>query len=170
MNPIMQTLDASKRLLGFRLAELAHRSGFSIPNIDDAEGKEERFLHDMLHTLPVELYRFGADIPQLLLVSFKDYLRASMVENEAAVPSTTLGPGESPPQRCGRSCGGSSEDDDRLHLLVEKLHAPLAAFHSVGDDISSFYIKRSIYLAFFGHTRIPGSAVNGSPQESIFSE
>ncbi len=62
MNPIMQTLDASKRLLGFRLAELAHRSGFSIPNIDDAEGKEESFLHDMLHTLPVELYRFGADI------------------------------------------------------------------------------------------------------------
>ncbi len=93
-----------------------------------------------------------------------------MVENEAAIPSTTLGPGESPPQRCGRSCGGSSEDADRLHMFVEKLHAPLAAFHSVGDDISSFYIKRSIYLAFFGHTRIPGSAVNGSPQESIFSE
>jgi hypothetical protein len=64
MNLIKQTAIASKRLLGFKLVELACRSGFLISTVTDILSKdlEVRFLEDMLYSLLQELYNFDLDI------------------------------------------------------------------------------------------------------------
>lgn len=161
MNPIKQTAIASKRLLGFKLVELAGRSGFSVSNVTDVLSKdpEMRFLEDMLHSLPRELYKFDLDIPQPLLESFKNYLHASTVRCDSTVlPSiTTATAGEPVSQRCGRSCG-LSDDGDRLHMFLPKLHATFAEMRKDGGEVSSFYVNRSIYLAFFGNITAANSA------------
>ena len=90
MNPIKQTTIASKRLLEFKLVELAYWLGFSISTVIDILSKdlEVRFLEDTLHSLPQELYNFDLDIPQLLLESFKNYLHASTVKCDSIVLSS----------------------------------------------------------------------------------
>jgi hypothetical protein len=129
MNPIKQTTIASKRLLGFKLAELAHRSGFSVSDITGVLSKEPevRFLEDVLYSLPPELYNFGVDIPQILLKSFKNYLHASTVRyNSTAPPSISKATaGEPISQRCGRLLGGLSDHDDRLHMFCAYAPYPL---------------------------------------------
>jgi hypothetical protein len=37
-------------------------------------------------------------------------------------------------------------------MFLPNLHAPSAKLLKAGDDVSSFYVKRCIYLAFFGMT------------------
>lgn len=167
MNPIKQTAIALKRLLGFKLVELARRLGFSISTVTDILSKdlEVRFLEDMLHSLPRELYNFDLDIPQPLLESFKNYLHASTVKCDSTVlPSiTTATAGEPISQRCGRSCGDLSNDgDDRLHMFLPKLYATFAEMRKDGGVVNSFYVKRSIYLAFFGNITAANSANQSS--------
>jgi hypothetical protein len=162
MNPINQTAIASKRLLGFKLVELAHRSGFSVSDVTDVLSKdsEVRFLEDMLYSLPRELYKFDLDIPQPLLESFKNYLHASTVRCDSTVfPSiATATAGEPVSQRCGRSCGNFSDDDNRLHMFLPKLHATFAEMRKNGAEVSSFYVNQSIYLAFFGNITVASGA------------
>lgn len=64
--------------------------------------------------------------------------------------STVPGLGEPLSQRCGPPVwahDGSSDDVNQMFL--KQMHLPLAALQDGGEGISSFYIKRSIYLAFF---------------------
>lgn len=110
------------------------------------------------------MYNFNTVIPQRLVVAFKGYLNASTVSNESVMPSITATPGEPLSQRCGRTCGGPFDDDDRVHMFLHKLNASLAELRTVGDDVSSFFVKRSIYLAFFGPV---GTSVVPAPSPNI---
>jgi hypothetical protein len=44
---------------------------------------------------------------------------------------------------------GKEFNNNHLHLFLRKIHKLLSNLKNDGFDISSFYIKRSIYLAFF---------------------
>ena len=157
MNPIEQTADGTKRYLGFRLLKFGQRIGFSIQTDQDALiDPNERLLADMLRSLPKEIFNTNEPIPKTLSDLFNGYLtNSTLAANAISRPSlTTPGVGEPLSQRCGRCSGGPLDDEDRLHLFIRKMHAPLSEFPRGGYDISSFYVKRSIYQAFFGETRI----------------
>ena len=49
MNPIKQDVNPSKRFLGFKLMEFAHRLGFQVEKVDGMlEDPPDRLLADML--------------------------------------------------------------------------------------------------------------------------
>ncbi|KAL5350969.1 hypothetical protein ACLOAV_004542 [Pseudogymnoascus australis] len=157
MNPIEQTVDGTKRYMGFRLLEFGQRIGFCIQTDQDALiDPSKRLLADMLRSLPKEIFNVNEPIPEALSALFKGYLsNSTLAASAVSRPSlTTLGIGEPLSHRCGRHRGGSLDDEDRLHLFIRKMHAPLSKFPRGGHDISSFYVKRSIYQAFFGTASI----------------
>ncbi|OBT43216.1 hypothetical protein VE00_06383 [Pseudogymnoascus sp. WSF 3629] len=178
MNPIEQTVDGTKRYLGFRLLAFGQRIGFSIKTDQDALiDPSERLLADMLHSLPKEIFGVNEPIPEALSALFKGYLsNSTLAASAVSRPSLTmLGIGEPLSHRCGRYRGGPLDDEDHLHLFIRKMHAPLSEFPRFGHDISSFYVKRSIYQAFFGTTSIletseplmPGGTGEGISESSI---
>ncbi|KFY01351.1 hypothetical protein O988_02790 [Pseudogymnoascus sp. VKM F-3808] len=178
MNPIEQTVDGTKRYLGFRLLKFGQRIGFSIQTDQDALiDPSERLLADMLRSLPKEIFKVNEPIPEALSALFKGYLsNSTLTASAVSRPSlTTIGIGEPLSHRCGRYRGGSHDDEDRLHLFIRKMHAPLSEFPRFGHDISSFYVKRSIYQAFFGTASIletsepvmPGYTGEGISETSI---
>ncbi|KFY69542.1 hypothetical protein V496_00162 [Pseudogymnoascus sp. VKM F-4515 (FW-2607)] len=154
MNPIEQAVDGTKRLLGFRLLEFSQRIGFSTQTNQDTKDPSERLLADMLRSLPKEIFNVNGTIPETLSIPFKEYLsNVTLIANNTFKPSlTTVGIGESLSERCGRRSSDLFDDEDRLHLFLRKMHAPLSDFPRDGYDLNSFYVKRSIYLAFFGAT------------------
>ncbi|ELR06575.1 hypothetical protein GMDG_08048, partial [Pseudogymnoascus destructans 20631-21] len=178
MNPIEQNVDGTKRYLGFRLLEFGQRIGFSIQTDQDALiDPSERLLADMLRSLPREIFNVNEPIPDALSALFKGYLsNSTLAASAVSRPSiTTLKIGEPLSHRCGRYCGGSPDDEDRLHLFIRKMHAPLSKFPRGGHDISSFYVKTSKYQAFFGEAVIreilkpvvPGGTGEGISETSI---
>ncbi|OBT64130.1 hypothetical protein VE03_06282 [Pseudogymnoascus sp. 23342-1-I1] len=178
MNPIEQNVDGTKRYLGFRLLEFGQRIGFSIQTDQDALiDPSERLLADMLRSLPREIFYVNEPIPEALSALFKGYLsNSTLAASAVSRPSlTTLKIGEPLSHRCGRHCGGSLDDEDRLHLFIRKMHAPLSRFPRGGHDISSFYVKRCRYQAFFGAASIreilnpvvPGGTGEGISETSI---
>src|SRR5690349_1956420 len=105
----------------------------------------------MLCNLPKEIFNVNEPILEALSTLFKGYLsNSTRAASTVSRPSlTTLGICEPLSHRCGRHRGGSLDDEDRFHLFICKMHAPLSKFLRGGHDISSFYVKRSIYQAFF---------------------
>jgi hypothetical protein len=45
---------------------------------------------------------------------------------------------------------GEEFSNNHLYLFLYKIYKLLSNLKNSGSDISSFYVKRSIYLAFFG--------------------
>lgn len=178
MNPIEQTVDGTKRYLGFRLLAFGQYIGFSIQTDQDASiDPTERLLADMLRCLPKEIFDVNEPIPEALSALFKAYLsNSTLAASAVSRPSlTSHGIGERLSYRCGRNRSGPLDDQDRLHLFIRKMNAPLSEFPRFGHDISSFYVKRSIYQAFFGTTSIleapeppnPGGTGEGISETSI---
>jgi hypothetical protein len=174
MNPIEQTVDGTKRYLGYRLLAFGQRIGFSIKTDQDALiDPSERLLADMLRSLPKEIFGVNEPIPEALSALFKGYLSNSTLAASAiSRPSlTTHGIGERLSHRCGRYRSRPLDDEDRLHLFIRKMHAPLSEFPRGGHDISSFYVKRSIYQVFFRTTSILETSqplMPGGTGEEIF--
>jgi hypothetical protein len=81
--------------------------------------------------------------------AFKDHLSTSPARPAVtASPFITVhGPGEPLTRRCGY---GPADTKDRNHLFLEKIHAPLQEYQKGGDEISSFFVKRSRHRTFFG--------------------
>jgi len=169
MDPIKQTLNGPKRYLGYKLLELGHRLGFELSvGIDIHKDPADRLLEDLLQSLPKEIFKLDFQVPLYLSLSFKNYLLNSTISTaSSSQPSiTTIGIGEPLSRRCGRGGGGPPSDNDRPHLFLRKMHAPLSQIQKAGFDISSFYVKRCTYLAFFGAIQIP-SAVEPLGQEAV---
>ena len=160
MNPIKQTSNASKRFLGFKLMELARKLHFETHQQEEDDASHnpgETLLADMINSLPREIFKADMVIPRNLSTAFSEYLlNATISTDSSRLPSIHTNDVQTPlSRRCGRRCGGPLEDEDRLHLFLRKMHAPLKQSEKVGYDVSSFYVKRCIYLAFFGPAQIP---------------
>ena len=158
MNPIKQTLNGPKRFLGYKLRDLAYRLGFELPTaVDNYEDPVERLLADLLSSLPKEIFKLDSNVPLNFSRSFKEYLANSIITTPSSThpPITTVAMGEPLSRRSGRACGDPQGDNDRSHLFLRKMHCPLSEFQLAGYDISSFYVKRCKYLAFFGAVEVP---------------
>ncbi len=151
-----------------QLAELAHQLGFWNTKIqfevtkDPAQAVIEKTFREVLHILrPNENFNFDANKAKAVITSFKEYLnRLEPSPTNTAYPAITVaGTGVPLLARCGH---GSMDTRDLAHLFLDKIHAPLKEYKREGNEISSFYIKRSRHIAFFGsvdltgHHEIPG--------------
>jgi hypothetical protein len=139
-----------------QLATLAFRLGFSNRQIQQELKKDPNYamiegasMNALAVLRPNERFAFDANQARPAISAFKDYLSAAL-----EIPATTTspfitvhGPGEPLARRCGY---GPSDTKDRNHLFLEKIHTPLQEYQNGGDEISSFFVKRSRHLAFFG--------------------
>ncbi|KAH6661610.1 hypothetical protein B0J14DRAFT_690371 [Halenospora varia] len=81
------------------------------------------------------------------------------------------------PNHCGwigeplaRRCGHSSADTQDLeNLFLDKIHASLLEYRRGGDEISSFYVKRSRHRAFFGAVNLAANQ-QGQSTRSVPAE
>jgi hypothetical protein len=155
--PPMQRIDIYST---FGLAELAKKLGFSSAEIDSVLKNDpyQRMVLDLISRILPN--RKAADIQTRTqsmvreLRELVDTLGATEVERFAPW-ATVTGLGEPISRRCGPAVwaggdGEGGESEDLNHIFLNQMHVPLAELQRGGQGISSFYVKRSIYLAFFG--------------------
>ncbi|KFY03482.1 hypothetical protein V490_00177 [Pseudogymnoascus sp. VKM F-3557] len=140
----------------FILADFAQSVGFSSEEITSKlmEDPFQKMALDLLHrALPIHK---PADLEieaRSLATQIRDSittLGSSAVEDSKPW-LTVAGCGVSIAKRCGPEVWDDNvESDDLKHMFLEKMHLPLAELQRGGEGISSFYVKRSIYLAFWG--------------------
>jgi hypothetical protein len=94
-------------------------------------------------------FHFDASQAFQLIELFDEYLNRYLDAPiaRAAACITVASPGEPLSRRCGSSY---KDDEDLDHLFLETVHSPLQSYQNSGDEISSFYVKRSRHIAFFG--------------------
>jgi hypothetical protein len=126
----------------------------------------------MLRSLADLAYALGFDTPQIR--SLKQYagLRATLLKSLLLPPLyVTSGPGVAMPHRSGIPCTRAYEEDrDSLfvtHLYSEEQYR--------GEGITSFFVRKSVYLAFFSRLLgtsggVDGSVRGSSPNESRVPE
>ncbi|KAH8674430.1 hypothetical protein BGZ60DRAFT_403952 [Tricladium varicosporioides] len=145
-----------------QLATLAHRLGFQSPEIerelrqDPAYDIVQKAALDALKVLrPNEAFVFDADQARPVITSLKNYLSKVLEAPMKSGPPfiTVAGSGEPLNRRCGY---GSTDTQDLNHLFLGKIHAPLQEHQKGGDEISSFYVKQSRHIAFFGVLNLAG--------------
>jgi hypothetical protein len=144
------------------LAALAHRLGFSSPEIDRVLDEDpthdiiQKAVLDILKVLrPNEAFIFDANQANPVIASLKDYLTnilATPIKLDSPLITVT-GSGEPLNRRCGY---GPTDTKDLNHLFLGTIHTPLQEYQKGGDEISSFYVKRSRHIAFFGALNFTG--------------
>ena len=155
-----------------QLATLAKRLGFSSVEID-REVKEDpdkaviaKVIDEVLMILrPNEKFDYDADQAAPIVKAFNDYLDKILTAPlPAKLPYVTVaGRGEPLDRRCGY---GSVDAKDLNHLFLDTIHCSLQAYPKGGEEISSFYVKRSRHIAFFGALNLEVSQSAHSPLSS----
>ncbi|KAG9232707.1 hypothetical protein BJ875DRAFT_442914 [Amylocarpus encephaloides] len=145
-----------------QLATLAHRLGFSSVEIgqklknDPGYAVIENVVLEALKVLrPNEAFTFDANQARPIITSLNDYLDKILGSPLKTLSPfiTVAGSGEPLARRCGY---GSMDAKDLNYLFLETIHAPLQTYHRGGDEVSSFYVKRSRHMAFFGVVNLTG--------------
>ncbi len=109
---------------------------------------------NLLHrALPIQKPADRNNKTQPLATNIRELIKSlssSAVENSKPW-LTVAGTGVPILRRCGPEVwGGDVDSDDLKHMFLGKMHLPLAELQRGGEGISSFYVKQSIYLAFWG--------------------
>jgi hypothetical protein len=153
------------------LALLAERLGFFSPKIqlelkrDPAQFEIEKLVREVLYILrPNEKIAFDTNQAGPIIVSFQDYLnKLRKAPTKTTPPSITTRRGFSS-QRCERGYVDTLDLDD---LFLDKIHAPFSEYRKDGNEISSFYVKRSRHIAFFGTINLTGNQENLKDQGDL---
>jgi hypothetical protein len=162
------TIEEPDPVTWHRFALLADRLGFDSEIIrklktDDSFRAEAR--NFVLKHNPPELY----DVDPELFEKCVEHLaraRAEAVEKQRQYikpPAVVDGPGESLPRRCGRFFQTAYEYE-RNYLFLNVLYD---GANAKGKGITSIFVRRSIYFAFFGR-RLPNAtdeAPRGRPPQ-----
>jgi hypothetical protein len=150
-----------------QLATLADRLGFSTTQIERELAKDpgriiiEKALQEAHYVLhPGEKFSFDYNQARPLISLFNEQMNNTLASYPVATYPfiTVAGPGEPLSRRCGHS---SMDTEDLGYLFLDKIHAPLQYYHRSGDGISSFYVKRSRHIAFFGALILDDTPQNG---------
>ena len=83
---------------------------------------------------------------------------ASTNDNATAIPLVTEGSGAPKKFRCGLPRMEDYTADQAL-ILVDNLHSPAV---EVGEGITSFFVRKFVYLMFFGLPRVEDSAAHST--------
>ena len=145
-----------------QLATLAHHLGFSSLEIKRALEQDptcdiiQKAVVDALKVLrPNEAFIFDVNQANPIITSLKDYLSKILdAPTKSGSPFITVAGTEEPlNRRCGYGC---MDTQDLNHLFLGTIHAPLHQYQKGGDEISSFYVKRSRHIAFFRALNLTG--------------
>jgi hypothetical protein len=151
-----------------QLATLAHQLGFSTTEIKLERAKDpgriiiERAFREGHSVLrPGEKFSFDPNQAISLIRLFNEKMDETLGSSPIVLYPfiTVAGPGEPLSRRCGNS---SMDTEDLGHLFLDKIHAPLQDYQRAGDEISSFYVKRSRHIAFFGTLALENNPQNTS--------
>lgn len=145
----------------FRLAEEAQSVGFSSDQISALllNDPYQNMILDLLHrTLPTQKPADRHSQAQALAKNLRDLMNGliSTTGEDSKPWITVAGAGAPISQRCGPAAwvtlksDDDRDSDDLRHIFFNKMHLRQADLQRGGEGISSFYIKQSIYLAFFG--------------------
>jgi hypothetical protein len=159
-----------------QLATLADRLGFSTTQITRELSKDpghiiiERALreaHNVLH--PGQRFCFSHEEAEPLIRLFNDQVNNTLASSLIALnPNLTVAPPGEPVSR--RSGHSSSDTEDLGHLFLDRIHAPLKDYQRAGDEVSSFYVKRSRHIAFFGALNLDATTHNGPTAVTLSSQ
>jgi hypothetical protein len=151
------TIEEPDPVTWYRFALLADRLGFDSKVIrqlkaDDPYKVEAR--NFLLKYNPPELYTYNQQLFEECMEQMAR-IRIAVVEKDRQYikpPVVVDGPGKPLPQRCGRFFQTAYEYE-RNYLFLDVLYNTTDAR---GKGITLFFIRRSIYFAFFGR-RLPGA-------------
>jgi hypothetical protein len=140
----------------FIVAGFAQSLGFASDEIRAIMKKDpyQTMALNLLHrALPIQKPADRNNKTQPLATNIRELIKSlssSAVENSKPW-LTVAGTGVPIRRRCGPEVwGGDVDSDDLKHMFLGKMHLPLAELQRGGEGISSFYVKQSIYLAFWG--------------------
>ena len=150
----------------YDFAVFARRLGFRSSNIAELMSKDPDRIAARKSLLDArEAYAYQYDkgefesyVDQIVAV----YARATKLERPQTKPTLVgLGPGEGKQRRSGRPYRRAYEDS-RAFILLENMHLP-----DVIDtgELTPFFIRRQVYLAFWGHLPNDGDGHNLSAPE-----
>jgi hypothetical protein len=145
----------------FRLAEEAQNVGFSSDEIKALllNDPYQKMILDLLHrTLPTHTRQDRFSQAQALSRNLRDLMNGliSTTDEDLKPWITVAGAGARISRRCGPAVwvtlksDDDRDSDDLRHIFFSKMHLRPADLQRGGEGLSSFYIKQSIYLAFFG--------------------
>ncbi|KFY47181.1 hypothetical protein V494_00117, partial [Pseudogymnoascus sp. VKM F-4513 (FW-928)] len=145
----------------FRLAELAQSKGFSSEQIDALllnNPYQKMVLDLLLRTLPTQKPADRHSKAQALAKDLQNLMSAlsSTTGKDSHPWITVAGSGAPISQRCGPAAwvtltsDNDRDSEDLRHIFFNKMHLRPVDLRRGGEGVSSFFIKQSIYLAFFG--------------------
>jgi len=154
VKPLVQEPNAH---IWYKFADLAHRLGFRSQEIDKilAENTDIKITPGSLHTLrPEVMYGSNAvSFTNLAQEVNKSLQNVCCSRERETRPHITVADAEELSHRCGMPYN-ESQERDREYLFLDTLYDSPDRYNSSGDEISSFYVKRAIFFAFFG-TQLP---------------
>ncbi|KFY28058.1 hypothetical protein V491_00664 [Pseudogymnoascus sp. VKM F-3775] len=151
--PLSQREEAYSK---FILAEFAKSQGFYSDEINAIlmDDPFQKLALDLLRrTLPIQKPAHCNVEIQSLATKIRDSMnKLGSSAVEGSKPQLTVaGWGVPIARRCGQEVWNDNVDSEDLkHIFLEKMHLPLADLQRGGEGMSSFYVKQSIYLAFWG--------------------
>ncbi|KAI9673568.1 MAG: hypothetical protein M1822_009593 [Bathelium mastoideum] len=166
----------------YRFGNLAHDLGFESSEIDRLRAldpDDEKARTALLTGRKPENFRYNKDdFEQFVVKIVRMYRSARKIEipNKRPRMLTDEGSGESLDRRCGRHWS-SAYRADRHFLFLSSLNARIK---SRGSSVSSLFVRKSVYVAFFGvagkvlrsrrkYTMIDGGEREQTPDTDVMS-
>ncbi|KAF7164507.1 hypothetical protein CNMCM6106_001025 [Aspergillus hiratsukae] len=154
---------ADKRAI-YEMAELARRLGFQSPEIEAIiDGSPDREIARAALLQARKPNRFQYDKRQLdtLISRIVDCFSAAVPDQPEIVHELLADSTVKPRARCGMPRMRTHKQDSPL-LFVDRLHAEVG----VADTITTFFVRRCVYFAFFGKPAQPGPAEGENNRET----
>ncbi|RAK94832.1 uncharacterized protein BO80DRAFT_420270 [Aspergillus ibericus CBS 121593] len=150
----------------YEMAELARRLGFKSPEIDtliDSSPDHQIARAALLQARKPNKFRYDAGQFDVLVNRIVDCFAVAVSYQPDIVHDTLADSIMKPRARCGMPQTRTHKQDGPL-LFLDRLQVEDAG---ISDTITSFFVRRCVYIAFFGKPAQPGPAENdpaeGSP-------
>ncbi|KFY96898.1 hypothetical protein V498_02409 [Pseudogymnoascus sp. VKM F-4517 (FW-2822)] len=140
----------------FIVAEFAQSLGFASDEIRALMKNDpyQKMALNLIHrALPIPKPADRNNKTQPLATNIRELIKSlsSSAVEDSKPWLTVAGSGVPIRWRCGPEVWGDDVDSNDLkHMFLGKMHLSLAELQRGGEGISSFYVKQSIYLAFWG--------------------
>ncbi|KAL5335663.1 hypothetical protein BJX70DRAFT_374791 [Aspergillus crustosus] len=136
------------------MAELAHQLGFKSPEIEaiiDSSPDHQIARAALLQARKPNRFRYNAQQFDILVSRIVDCFAAAVPDQPEVDHALLVDSTVKPRVRCGMPRMGAHKQDSPL-LFLDRLHADGI---EVADTITTFFVRRCVYFAFFGKSTRP---------------
>lgn len=149
----------------YEMAELAHRLGFKSPEIDaliDGSPDHQIARAALLQARKPNRFRYDAQKFEILVSRISDCFAEAVPDQPGMVHDLLADSTVKPRARCGMPQTRTHKQDSPM-LFLDHLHADDVG---VADTITSFFVRRCVFFAFFGKPAQPGLTDSDEIRES----